>query len=419
MLEMKFEDVVRDVAKELKIDQLLDTPEGRAFIARSINGSIKMLEEKFSSQIAEERKLRTAAEEATAELMAKMGRQRTYDADYGFHRGIDGKSIQPNVSRDTAEKLVKLLRGFKNGDMDAVRAVSSGVGGEGGYMLQDEVANDILRLIPETSVYPRLARPWPMGSKKINIGDVLSQMGAYWPDENTAITESFPLFGKVPLEAKLLGALIPVPLSLIEDATPELGQLFADLVRECIGKEIDRVGIAGKTALNGGTDVFDGLLYAPNINPVVMATGQTSMKGFRTDYLLDLQDTAPEGARDGCSYLLSQSVFNYARKQKDSDGNPIWQRPADGEPGTIFGKPYTLSERMPHYSAAAAPSKRFVAYGNFKKWAIFGTRKELSIATSDVAGDAFKNNQLIIRGLTRIGVAAFGQALAELETAAT
>jgi len=426
--EMKFDDVVLGVAKELttkeRIAELLGSPEGRSFLAGLINTAVDDVKAKLGSEIAEERKLRTGAEEAAADLMKrfeKFERQMTYDREFGFHRGLDG-SIQPSVSRDGADKLITLVRALRDKDIEKIRAVSTGTNSEGGYLVPTEVASEVLRLIPTTGLYPQIARPWPMGAQKVNIGAVLSQMQAYWPNENSPITESFPTFSKTSIEAKLLAALIPVPLTLIEDSNPDVGQLIADLIRECISLEIDRVGIAGKTAAHGGTDVFDGLLYADSVVAKVLPAGQTHVSDITGDDLLDLQTAVPDGARDGCSYLLSPTLFDAIRKTKSSTGEYVKAHfitdPTGNQPGTIWGRPYFLTERLPAYSTSVQASKRTVSYGNFKKWAIYGTRRELAIATSDVAGDAFKNVQLIIRGITRVGLTSFGPALAELETAA-
>lgn len=420
--QMTLEDITREVAKELGIDKLFESPEGRAAMTAIVNSAMAELETRMKSEIAEERKLRTAAEEGLAELSAKFERRASFDRDFGIHRGLDGR-LQPNVQRSTAEALTRLLGAFARKDFDAARAVSTGVNSEGGYLLQTDVAEDVLRLIPEMGLYPSLARPFPMGNKKVDIGSVLSQMGAYWPDENSAITESFPSFGKVPLEAKTCGALIPVPMNLLEDSTPETGQLFADLIRECIMKEIDRVGIAGKASDNGGTDPFNGLLYAASINAKVLESGKTHISDISPDDLLSLQTTAPEGARDNGSYLLSSTLFEAIRKVKTSTGEYINAHyitaPTGNEGWKIWGRPAYMTDRLPAYSTAVQASKRTVVYGDFKRWAVFGTRKELAIASSDVAGDAFKNVQMLIRGLTRVGIAAFGPALAELETAAS
>jgi HK97 family phage major capsid protein len=414
--EYTLSELVREVAKELGIEKLFDSPEGRGAMASIVNKAIADLETKFNSQFEEERKLRTAAEESVAELRGRLHRRESFDREYGLHRGLDGR-LHANVSRESSETLRNLVRALKDKDSTAARALSSGVASEGGVTLQENVATDILRLIPEYGLYPKIARPWPVTTQRTHVGTIMSQMTASWTDDNVTITDSYPGFDKVTLEAKRLSAFIPIPLSLLEDAVIDFGQLVADLIRECVGKEIDRVALVGKSVASGGTDPFDGLVNSPGVIVKAMGTGQTSISNFNHEYLLDMQDSIPEGADEDNEYIYSKSVFNYARKQKDSTGQPIWQRPGDGEPGAIYNCGYHKSHRMPAYSAAVQAAKRFALLGNWKKYALFGMRNELTIATSDVAGDAFEKVQLKVRGTTRVGIASFGPAFAVLETA--
>lgn len=419
------EKFVRDVAKEIGLVRLLETDEGKQQLVAAINPLMTEVRAKFDSDLAEEKKLRTSAQEAVADLIMeveKMKRAVSHDRDTtAFHVGQDG-TLKPSVSRETSAYLVESYIALRNKDFAKIaeinaRAVSTGVASEGGVFVQTTVAAEILRLIPDYSLYPRIARNFPMGkSGVVEIGSLIGKMHAYWVGENVAITDSFPDFGKLTLTAKKLGAYIPVPLELIEDAVIDFGQLIADLIRECMGLEIDRVGIAGD--LNAG-DPFNGLLHSPNIN-VLTQTGANSNSMSNTDFdvMLDMQNAVPEGAETDNSYILSPSYFNHLRKQKDANGDNIYQKPGEGTPATIWNRPYWLTHRMPAYSAAAQPSTRTLLYGNWKQWAFYSTRHTLDIATSDSAGEAFRNVQIVTRGITRVGITSFGPAIAVLQTSA-
>lgn len=419
------EKFVRDVAKEIGLSQLLTTDEGRSQLVTAINPIMTEVRAKFDADLAAEKKLRSTAEEAVADLLMqveKMKRSVSHDRDTaGFHIGQDGK-LHPSVSRETAAYLVESYVALRQKDFTKIaelnsRAVSQGVPSEGGVLVPTTVASEILRLIPDYSLYARLARNFPMPvSGNVDIGSLLGKMHAYWVGENTPITDSFPDFGKLTLNAKKLGAYIPVPLELIEDAVIDFGQLIADLIRECMGLEVDRVGIVGD--LNAG-DPFNGLLHSPNINVLVQTgAGSDSMTGANFDVAIDMQTAVPEGAETDNSYLLSPSLFNWLRKQKDGHGDYIYQKPADGAPATIWDRPYNLTRRMPAFSAASAPGARSILYGNWKQWSFYGTRHTLDIATSDAAGEAFRNVQIVTRGITRVAVASFGPAIAVLQHSA-
>lgn len=354
-------------------------------------------------------KMKTDLDEFADEMRKRAAAGEKMDsAVTGFHfTEVGGKRmLMPNVSRECGEHLVQLARGN--------RVLSAGVDAEGGYLVAPEFAAEIIRLIPTVGIYARIARHVPMGSDELNFGTLVSSLGDYWPAENTAITPSYPGFGQLKLVAKIHAAMTKAPENLLDDATPELGQFLADLFIECLANGQDRVGFAGNT---GGGDPFNGLLFATGVNSLVMAATKTKISDVTADHLLDLQTTVPDGAREGCVYLLSPTVFDAVRKLKDSTGDYIWQRPTDGAPGTIWGKPYELSEKFPAYSTAADPSKAFIVYGN-PRYAILGDRKQIAVKASDVAGDAFEKIQTAIRAHERIAINSYGAGFAKLVTAA-
>lgn len=414
-------DLVREVAKELGIEKLLDSDQGRAIIAGIVSKALVEVETRLNSQMAEERKLRTAAEESLAELSGRMHRRESWAEGSGFHRGIDGK-LKPSVRTETATTLVTVVRALHMKDMEAVRAVSTGTGAEGGFLMQTTVSEDILRLIPDQGLYPQIARPWPMEEGlKVDIGSVLSGMGAYWPNENSTITPTFPTFGKTQLEGKLCGAYIPIPLLLIKNAKPSTGQLLADLIRECIEQEVTRVGFIGKSLVNGGTDVFDGLVNTSSVVVVSLPTGKTKLSDHNPDMYLSMQTALPAGsARADCAYVMDTTMLDNIRKVKTSTGEYVnahyYTPPSGAEPAKLWGKPVYETSLMPNYSETSQPATRFALYGNFKKYALYGSSEDLTIATSDVADQAFKNVQLVIRGITTVAIAAFGPAIAVAET---
>lgn len=421
--DMTLPQVTEHVIRELKLDQFINvnTPEGKAAFARMLNEAMAGVEQKIrQSAIDEITPKLTAAENAVTEMAAKLQRSQAYGRDFGYgvHLAADGKTLKPNVSPETARYLAtdfrELIRALHGKDNEKVRALSTTVAGEGGVFVPTEVSTEIIRLIPETGVYPRLARDVPMGAGDLNIGAVIGGMTAYWVDQNLPITPSYPGFDKIVLSAKKLGAYIPVPMELIDDAVINVGQLIADLIVECLSLEIDRVGITGKSALNGGTDLFDGLLWSAGLQVLDMTSNLMSQIDF--DLALDMQTKPPDGARENASYILSTTLFNWLRKQKDSNGDYIYQKPQDGMPGLLWGKPYHLTERMPTFTTTATPSTKILLYGDWKRFAFYGHRDIINVATSDVAGEAFQRVQLAVRGITRVGFASYGPGFAALKT---
>lgn len=349
---------------------------------------------------------KTALAEAVNEMRQRLARRETVTTDSGLHIMRNG-AVRIEVSRECGQHVVDVLK---------KRVLSGGTDAEGGYLIQPEYADEIIRLIPTVGIARRLARIVPMNKDEINFGTLASGVTVYWPSENAAITPSYPAFGQLKLTAKILAALSYAPETLLDDASPEVGQFLVDLFIEAIAAEEDRVFLAGD--VSGASDAYNGLLFASGVVSKALAATKTHISDVTSDDLLDLQTTVPDGARENCVYVMSPTVFDFVRKLKDTTGNYIWQPPTAGAPGTIWGKPYELSEKMPAYSTSVQVSKSFVIYGNLKKFAMMGDRKQISVANSNVAGDTFKQIQTAYRVHERIGFNVYGAAIAKLVTAA-
>lgn len=414
--EMTLDDVVSHVVKEVekKVSASFDSAEGRAVIAAEINKTKQDLEQKYQSEVEAERKRTTALEEAVEEMRQRLSRKEKLDRDNPLHVDRNGQ-VRPGVTRECGDHLINLCRAQlgRKFDGEKSRVLSAGTDSEGGYLVAPEFAAEILRLIPTVGLYRRVARIVPMKTDEKNFGTLLSSFSTYWPAENAAITPSYPGFGQLKLTAKILAAYTEAPENLLDDAEPDLGQFLADLFIEAIAKEEDRVGFAG----DAPTDAFDGALFISGANQKVQDATKTKTSDVTADYLLDLQTTVPDGAREDTAYFMSPTIFDAVRKLKDSQGNYIWQAPVAGAPGTIWGRPYFLSERFPAYSTSADASRAYVLYCN-PKYLILGDRKAVAVKASDVAGDSLKKIQTAIRAHERIAVNSFASGIARLVTAA-
>jgi HK97 family phage major capsid protein len=425
MADMTIEQVTDNVVEalvrsgKLPIDKLMDSESGKAWQARAVTEAVAGVEAKLRADF--DAKL-DASEKRALDLSAKLQRKEQYERGYGVHRGVDGK-VHASISPESEEYLGKYARAFIKGKKDEMRALlTSGDGGQD--FIQTDVANEVIRLVPETGLYSKIARLWPLTTTKQDIGHMLTKMEASWPGEGVAATPSYPRSGKSILEAKELVAYTEISQALLEDATVPIGQTISDMAVESISVEITRVGLVGKSVADGGTDAHTGALYADGINVLSMSKGRTSFGQIDWTDLAKLTVAPPEGGTDDCSYILHPTVLTYVMTALDANGRPIWRMPGDGQGATINGRPYHTSYRMPGLPAPddagtypASPGAGLVLFGNWGKFAFYGLRKELRLDMSDTAGDNFKNRTVGIRAVTRAGVTTWGPAVAKLQTA--
>lgn len=373
----------------------------------SVLAAVPELQKRFDEIIAENNGLKERTkktESALEELSQRLARREKLVADpTEVGLGINPRTGRPEarVSRELAEYVIRIFK-----SPTAIRELSEAVGADGGYLVPQERVPELIQLITNYGAFRANALVVPMRSNSMIWPNLATGVTVYWTPENTATAESYPTFGQATMDVKTLVGLTHVSAQLLEDATPDLGQLMVDLFARAIAQEEDKQGFAGT---GGGGDPFFGILYASGTNVVTMATGNTTFAQVTSDNLLDLQAAVPANMLANAKYYLHRSVFEVTRKIKDTTNNYIWAPPTSGGPGTIWGYPYEFVEAMPSI-AQTAVSKPFVIFGNLRN-AYLGDRHALEVARSDQY--AFNKLQTFIRVHERIAVkvaqpAAFG-----------
>ena len=368
----------------------------------ALNGKVTALEGKSNDTVALVNEVRERAASG----------QRVEDEHVQNVRiGPNGRMFVPTVSRQCGEWFTKLFKAYK--DPSIVRELNSSTGVDGGYLIPVAYRSELLKIITSYGQYRSNARVVPMETDQVNFPALDGAMTVSWPAENTAIGQSQPTFLQVTLNAKTLAAMTHAPHGLLQGSSPALPGIILDVAGRAIAKEEDRVGFVGNT---GGGDTFDGLLYAANVNDVVMATGKTTFSQVTADNLLDMIDAVETGALAGAKFYLNRTILSVIKKLKDANGQYIWQAPNAGEPGSIWNYPYELIEMMPTVSQTAV-SKPFILFGNLL-YSFLGDREQLQADVSDHF--AFDKIQTFFRFFERIAVkVALPKGFSRLKTAAS
>lgn len=312
------------------------------------------------------------------------------------------------ASEKSAQNFALLMKHVFLKDTDTLKQMTEGVDADGGHLVPTEFRAVLVRLIEVFGLVRRKATIIPMNREELYLPKLTSGVTVYWPGEASAITPSKPGLDRVTLNAKKMAALVPVSGELLEDSAIAIGNLLATLFAEAMAAEEDRVGLAGSI---GGGDPFDGIMSDATVQNLLM-TG-TAFADMTADDLLDLTSKVASSALSGSGYIMHRTVFDHVRKLKDTTGGYIYAQPSAGQPGTIWGYPYELTDIMPSMADSAADTP-FLIFGNFRHF-YFGDRKNMAIAQSMHAG--FTEDITYIRAIQRLAMAvAIGTAFAKLTT---
>lgn len=114
------------------------------------------------------------------------------------------------------------------------------------------------------------------------------------------------------------------------------------------------------------------------------------------DDLVNVRADIKRGARAGAKWAFNSLTEAAIMKLKDSEGRPLWlPSMRDGEPGTILGHAYVVSDSLPDIAEDETP----ILFGPFSRYIINYVRRGMVIERSDHS--AFRTGQVDFRGQLR------------------
>lgn len=254
------------------------------------------------------------------------------------------------------------------------KAISIGVGADGGFAVPTAIDSDIEKLLRDRSPIRQIARAVAVGTsdykKLVNTGGLTSG----WVGETDARPET---------NTPQLAEVIP-PIGEIY-CNPSITQHALDDVffnaESWIAEEIaDEVAIQEGNAfiLGDGTNKPKGFLtYTTAATddtarafgtlqhiPTGVAGDWPAADADTADLLIDVVHSLRPAYRQGAVWVMNSATLATIRKLRDSNGQFIWQNTlVEGQPGMLLGYPVIEAEDMPDIAADSLS----VAFGNFDR----------------------------------------------------
>jgi len=244
-------------------------------------------------------------------------------------------------------------------DMMEERAMSTGTGSEGGYLIPEGFVNKLIEALKSYGGVRGVAEvmttatgnriPWPTANDSGEEGELI--------DENTAANEDDVAFGSIPVGAYTYSSkMVPVPNQLLQDSAIDLEGYLARVLTKRIWKITERHFCVGT-----GTNQPKGFLTAATKG------ADAVVDGLAYDNMVDLKFSVDEAYRKNAVWMFNDETLKILMKMKDADNKPLWAESIRaGEPDTILGKPYIINNYMPTIGA----SNKSVAFGDFKTYLI-------------------------------------------------
>jgi HK97 family phage major capsid protein len=271
-----------------------------------------------------------------------------------------GKTFKNSVSGDGKEKPDEKIYGKDIGNFlwkvktnsPELKTLSENTGADGGYLVPDYWANEILKISIEESVIRNIGpKTFEMPGPKFDIpaikstsqsGSVYGGVITYWGNESTNLSnnKTAPKFGKISLNANKLYGYTESYEDMTMDAMIAIGPLLQEIFGDAIGFEEDYQFINGN-----GVGKPLGVVNAPCRATVSRGTASqihtTDVVGMMARF---------SGKLDKAVWIVNQTTLTQILTLQDAAGNYILFPGMSGNlagvsPGSLYGIPIILSEK--------------------------------------------------------------------------
>lgn len=233
-------------------------------------------------------------------------------------------------------------------DSAVVKALETGTGTAGGFIVPEEYSAEIIELLRPQSVVRRMgAVTLPMRTGTLNIPVLAGGGQAQYIGENTDIPKTEPSFGTIQLTFKKLAALVPISNDLLRYSNPAADMIVRDDLVMAIAEREDKAFIRGEKATSGNPQLTPvGLRYWAPTTHVIEANQTVSAENVAKDLgklVLALKEANVRFIRPG--WLMSPRTEMYLLTARDTSG--VYAFRDEMVTGKLFGYPYAVTTNIP------------------------------------------------------------------------
>lgn len=287
----------------------------------------------------------------------------------------------------------------KIGDETVAKALASGSGAAGGYMVPPDFAEGVIEFLRAESVVMSmgpLMPPMPNGNLTMS---TMSGITASYVEENTNIAKTEPTFGQIQMSAKKLAALVPASNDLLRDTTGKADNIIRDDIIAAIAERADLAFIR-----DDGTQAKPkGLRHWVISANVLNETNAAGTSGGATvaEVTKDLakmarimMDNKIKMRKPG--WLMSPQFYGYLVSARDGNGNLVWAD--EMKSGRLNGYPFKVTPQIPSNLTAPTTSVSEVYLVDFSH-VMVGQSLDLEVSAFD--GGAYYDGSGIVSGISQ------------------
>ncbi len=262
------------------------------------------------------------------------------------------------------------------------KALSIGSNPDGGYLVPDETALEITRLLTAVSPIRSIAGIRQISTSVYKKPVSISGPAVGWVGETAARPQTASqTLAEITYQTMELYAMPAATAAFLDDAAVDVGQWIAEEINSAFAEQESAAFVNGD-----GINKPSGFLLAPQIAESLWSWGNigylaTGVAGDfpaadKSDVLIDLVYALKSGYRQNASWLMNRKTQAMVRKFKDANGNYLWQ-PASmpGGRASLMGFDLVEAEDMPDI----ATDTTSIAFGDFSRGYLIVDRRGVNV----------------------------------------
>lgn len=220
----------------------------------------------------------------------------------------------------------------------------------------------------------------PSGNLTLAKETDVATISAEYKAEGAAFTYQDISFESMSLQAKTMGAMAKISRELAQDAS-NISQILLDRLSSAIADEIDRAFLLG---LGTAADPFTGILTLAGTQEIAAVGALSNYNPFIDAYIKALDVNAEPNA-----IVMATRELGSLAKLVTTDGQYMQK------PTLISSLAQLYSNKLPT-DGGAGVNESSAVLGDFTK-AFYGITQGLTIETSTIAGETFKNHEVAFK----------------------
>jgi HK97 family phage major capsid protein len=301
------------------------------------------------------------------QLVLKKARPQLGSVRANSHGGAD---LSPEAMEHKAAFDAYVRRGDEAGlrELEA-KAMSSGTGADGGYLVPEETDTEIGRRVSIVSPMRALSTVRTVSTAVLKKPFATTGLATGWVAETAARPQTAtPQLAELSFPTMELYAMPAATQALLDDAVVDIEAWIAGEVDIVFAEQegdafIRGDGINRPKGFLTYTAVADSAWTWGNLGYVATGAAGAWKSTGPSDTLVDVIYALKAGHRQNGTFMMNRKVQADIRKFKDADGNYLWRPPASaGQAASLMGFPIAEAEEMPDVAANSLS----IAFGDFR-----------------------------------------------------